>query len=367
MALGSVDLLLSISLLLCSNLEEESNLSVVTATITKPGIETYAPSNMELNLGMYLGGLFLSDAHELYRSTNSFHSPIDSPAPMFGLRMGFFPRKFIGLEVEGGYAYQENNRSEDNHLFAARSHLVVQYPARLTPFLVGGGGVLGVDAPAGGDVDAALHWGTGVKFHIKPAVKVRLDLRHLISAAVGPNAGNTSHLEVTLGMSFALVREKPKPVIISYKTPVVESEPEIELEPVVESPASTEVAVPLFFAQLDSIHFSFDSDQVRISAHSILEQAVKLAKEQADLFVTVVGHADATGPEIYNQYLSERRAQSVANYLIEQGVARNQIEIRGEGEHQPVSDNRSKEGRASNRRTEVSIVQRPLDSKNMID
>ena len=71
--------------------------------------------------------------------------------------------------------------------------------------------------------------------------------------------------------------------------------------------------------------------------------------------VTVVGHTDSTGSTLYNQNLSERRAQAVVNKLIELGATPTQLEWRGEGESQPVADNNTAEGRVKNRRVVVSI------------
>ncbi|EEZ01435.1 outer membrane protein A precursor [Vibrio sp. RC586] len=69
----------------------------------------------------------------------------------------------------------------------------------------------------------------------------------------------------------------------------------------------------------------------------------------------VVGHTDSTGSALYNQNISEHRAQAVVNKLIELGVTPTQLEWRGEGEFQPVADNNTAEGRAANRRVEITI------------
>ncbi|EOI6422964.1 OmpA family protein, partial [Vibrio cholerae] len=69
----------------------------------------------------------------------------------------------------------------------------------------------------------------------------------------------------------------------------------------------------------------------------------------------VVGHTDSTGSALYNQNLSERRAQAVVNKLIELGATPTQLEWRGVGESQPVADNNTAEGRAKSRRVEITI------------
>lgn len=71
--------------------------------------------------------------------------------------------------------------------------------------------------------------------------------------------------------------------------------------------------------------------------------------------VVVVGHADGVGSDRYNCRLGLKRAQAVASYLVEQGVARDRIAIGSQGKREPRADNRSETGRALNRRTAVWI------------
>ena len=73
----------------------------------------------------------------------------------------------------------------------------------------------------------------------------------------------------------------------------------------------------------------------------------------------VTGHADSTGDDMHNQSLSERRASSVAMYLIDNSrVLRDRLYVQGRGESQPIASNATVEGRAANRR--VEIVLRPF-------
>jgi OOP family OmpA-OmpF porin len=71
--------------------------------------------------------------------------------------------------------------------------------------------------------------------------------------------------------------------------------------------------------------------------------------------IEVVGHTDSIGTEEYNQGLSERRAQSVVDYLVLQGIDPNIISARGAGEANPIADNSTREGRAQNRRVDVTV------------
>jgi outer membrane protein OmpA-like peptidoglycan-associated protein len=72
--------------------------------------------------------------------------------------------------------------------------------------------------------------------------------------------------------------------------------------------------------------------------------------------VAISGHTDNTGSDAINQPLSERRAQSVSNFLIGKGVAKSRMTTVGNGSNQPVADNNTVDGRAKNRRVEIVIL-----------
>jgi OOP family OmpA-OmpF porin len=72
--------------------------------------------------------------------------------------------------------------------------------------------------------------------------------------------------------------------------------------------------------------------------------------------VIAIGHTDSIGTRAYNQRLSERRAAAVRAYLVGRGIPNDRIFTEGRGETQPVADNRTREGRAQNRRVEIEVV-----------
>ena len=101
--------------------------------------------------------------------------------------------------------------------------------------------------------------------------------------------------------------------------------------------------------------FGFDSDVVRGSARSNLDELARSLDKYDGSNLLIVGHTDSVGRESYNQDLSERRAESASGYLVSRGVARNRVGTRGLGETEPVATNESDAGRAKNRRVEVAI------------
>jgi Outer membrane protein and related peptidoglycan-associated (lipo)proteins len=87
----------------------------------------------------------------------------------------------------------------------------------------------------------------------------------------------------------------------------------------------------------------------------ILSNVVKTLNENNDSKLQVNGHADSTGPDEYNQKLSEKRANSVKAYLVKKKIAAKRISTAGYGETQPVGDNNTEEGKAQNRRAELQL------------
>ena len=87
------------------------------------------------------------------------------------------------------------------------------------------------------------------------------------------------------------------------------------------------------------------------------EAAALLAKHER-VVVEVAGHTDSTGPEAYNQGLSERRAKSVQDYLVSKGIRASRLTAKGYGESMPVASNDTEKGRAENRRVELIVLDR---------
>ena len=83
---------------------------------------------------------------------------------------------------------------------------------------------------------------------------------------------------------------------------------------------------------------------------------MKLLKQNPSLRIEIGGHTDNIGGNEYNINLSEKRGNSVANYLIENGIDANKLVCKGYGSTKPISDNDTEQGRSLNRRTEIVII-----------
>jgi OOP family OmpA-OmpF porin len=103
-------------------------------------------------------------------------------------------------------------------------------------------------------------------------------------------------------------------------------------------------------------NFDFDKAVLKPEGKARLDDLVDKLKAVNLEVVIAVGHTDSIGSNAYNQKLSVRRANAVKAYLVSKGIEANRIYTEGKGETQPIADNRTKEGRAKNRRVEIEVV-----------
>ena len=106
----------------------------------------------------------------------------------------------------------------------------------------------------------------------------------------------------------------------------------------------------------DGVTFAVDSSTISPAFQTTLNQIAESMKSYPDSLIDVYGHTDSTGADAYNQTLSERRAQSVANFLVMRGVSQSRVRSQGFGEQYPVATNDTDQGRALNRRVEIKIT-----------
>jgi outer membrane protein OmpA-like peptidoglycan-associated protein len=110
----------------------------------------------------------------------------------------------------------------------------------------------------------------------------------------------------------------------------------------------------------NGVTFDFARYELKPQFYPALNNVASTLRQYDQTIVEVTGHTDSVGSDSANQVLSERRASSVANYLISQGLMRERFEIVGMGERYPVASNDTEQGRALNRRVEIRVV--PLRS-----
>nr|WP_320050387.1 OmpA family protein [uncultured Desulfuromonas sp.] len=117
---------------------------------------------------------------------------------------------------------------------------------------------------------------------------------------------------------------------------------------------------------LEGIYFDTDKATLKPQSDRAITAAASLLRHYDDLVLEVQGHTDNQGDDGYNHDLSQRRAQSVVEALINEGTAPQQLKARGFGEERPVADNNTEQGRAQNRRVELHRLSGG-DAMTMID
>ena len=107
--------------------------------------------------------------------------------------------------------------------------------------------------------------------------------------------------------------------------------------------------------KMETVNFETNSSSLKPESYTELDKLVKMMQTDPTMKVKVLGHTDYIASENYNQWLSEKRAKRVADYLISKGVAAGNISSIGFGKRAPIADNTTEEGRAKNRRVEIQV------------
>ncbi len=142
--------------------------------------------------------------------------------------------------------------------------------------------------------------------------------------------------------------EKPAPAPIIVEQEIVAAPTAVTL--------TTQVAEEINIRA--ALLFGFDSAVLSDDAKAVLDERIAKFKGRGELTsnVVVIGHTDSTGPEAYNQILSEKRAKAVAAYLEQNtNIIDDQIDAIGKGESEPSASNDTREGRALNRRVVIIL------------
>ena len=104
-----------------------------------------------------------------------------------------------------------------------------------------------------------------------------------------------------------------------------------------------------------NITFRTDSADLNSQFYKVLDGVAQVAKKYDKTIIEVAGHTDSTGTAEYNKGLSQRRANSVADYLVTRGVIQARIMTAAGGEDHPIGSNATEQGRTANRRVEVTL------------
>ena len=181
------------------------------------------------------------------------------------------------------------------------------------------------------------------------------------SISLGTVGGAGSQLELSERLSESELEEWVSDTLTGLEAETRAAETDTEAgDADVESDA-TSSDVETVVTLPDTVLFDFDDDALKDDAAQVLTELGEVLDYFTDAPVKVQGHTDSVGDPSYNQELSERRAQSVTDFLVELGIGDGRIAAEGFGEDQPVAPNEhddgsdNPEGREQNRRVEIII------------
>lgn len=336
---------------------------------------------------------------------------------IYGARLGHYFTDHVALEANYLQGLTEYEGTE-NLVDVIIPTLDVQYhfgTGRLRPYLALGAGDLiqnprdGVLA-SGGDTHTKNYfiaqWGLGLKWLFCEHFAARIDARHNINTEVGTAQNSAT---VTGGLSWLFGgshHEEAKPAPVSA-APVAVAPVDTDGDGVIDTqdacpgtaagtkvdargcaipvdtdgdgvtddkdecagtPAGTAVdavgcpqqakAVPVDNWVLQGVQFETGSDKLKPASLAALDEAAGILVTRTRVRVEIQGHSDSVGKDESNLALSQKRADSVKQYLVSKGVAADRLEAKGYGESMPVGDNATAEGRAKNRRIEFKVLSR---------
>ena len=115
---------------------------------------------------------------------------------------------------------------------------------------------------------------------------------------------------------------------------------------------------------LEKIEFDFDKATIKPESLPIVDAVAKVMKDHPEIqLIEVQGHTDNKGSPFYNRQLSDKRAKAVKDALIKRGVEAKRLRSKGYGQAKPIADNKTDEGRATNRRVQFDIIKRSKKKK----
>lgn len=284
---------------------------------------------------------------------------------LYGLRLGYNFTKAFGIEALFDYANTEGTRTNRNvDFYRYGGELLYHFipDSKLVPYMAAGYAGYNFKGDTATDSAArargAFDYGAGLKYFLNDDFALRGDVRHLIYTH-----GKTHHaVEYTLGayIPFGGTAPAAKPV----EPPPAPPAPAPPSKPVSEPPEAALAPVPAAeptperFKYCITLHTEFDVDktEIRPEYRDEISKVGNFMKQYPTTTAIIEGHSDNVGDAEYNRDLSQRRAESVVNHLVETyGIDRNRLTAKGYGMANPVADNATDAGRQANRRIEAII------------
>ena len=304
---------------------------VVSAAIAASALPAMAQTAGSVEVEAFAKRYFTDSRHNL------------SDGTLVGGSLGYFVNDNVLLSIGlGTYESLDSDiTGEDIDGRLAQVEAVYHFgQGALRPYVSGGFAHQELDQPFTSTEDRTTMAMAG--FGIKNYLNENFFVKAGVDALYGMDHGNTEwQAGVGLGLNFG--GAKPAPV-------VAQAEPAPAPAPAPEpAPEMQSVRVEL------DVKFDFDRDTIRPEFRQDIQSLAEFMRTYPSVTTTVEGHTDSVGAESYNQGLSERRANSVRQALIDEGVESSRVNAVGHGEARPIADNATDDGRAMNRRVEAEV------------
>lgn len=148
----------------------------------------------------------------------------------------------------------------------------------------------------------------------------------------------------------------PAPAVVPAPPPPAPAPAPVAAAPAVAAPAPAAPAPIRDVVVLKGVNFATNSARLTPESTSVLDEVVAALQKRTEIRAEVAGHTDNRGTPAANQKLSQARAESVRTYLVSKGVAADRLTARGYGQDSPIADNKTENGRATNRRVELRAL-----------
>ncbi len=305
----------------------------LAAVISASLLLASTPSLAEVYVGAKAGKSWLDDA-----CTGS--ATCDDEDSTVGAFVGYEMWDFLSIEAGYDYLGKFTGAGLDDDKVEAYT-LAPKLSLPITDAIALYGKFGGAYVDYGNEDDYSYLGAVGIEFGTNQNVNIRLEYQTITDANNDIVRAEANSATLGVVYKFGGSEEVAEPV-------VVEEMVEEVVEPV--------VVTKTFSAQrLGTESFELNSTKLNAESKAKLDELVKFLNEYPQANVEVVGYTDASGAASYNQTLSEKRAQSVADALTAKGVDASRISARGEGENNPIASNKTSEGRQMNRRVEITV------------
>jgi OmpA-OmpF porin, OOP family len=268
---------------------------------------------------------------------------------VYGIGLGYDFTKYLGLEASGEYlstdvdlAVHPTSSKVYNYRMDGVFNLIPD--SRVVPFVFAGFGGQSIDYPRGisNRTESAVDYGAGLKLFFTDKIALRAAFRQVY---ISHNSLKDN--EYILGLTFSFGGHKHRPVSLhettSERTPepmpkladtviILESEPKAE-----EKVAAVATEPKIIVLAFEDVHFDFNKSTLTPEAQTILKRNIQLLRDNPKAQIRVAGYTSASGTEEYNQKLSERRANAVQEYLVNEGIiTRDRLSSIGYGKTNPA-------------------------------